>query len=85
MEISKESKNSNNFKLINIRDIENSAFRTKKKTFVSEINPHIIRRNIQREQYIWFGVYDNLLRNKHMINSIKKCRDPSLPLVIYFN
>jgi hypothetical protein len=74
-------KNSNNFKLINIRDIESSAFRTQKKPFVSEINPHVIRRNIQREQYIWIGVYDNLIRNKHMINTIKKCKDTSLPLV----
>ena len=70
----------NNYKIISINEIENSKFKTKKKSFVSEINPHLIRRNIQKEQYIWFGVYDELLRNKLLINQIKKCKDTSLPL-----
>jgi hypothetical protein len=69
-----------NFKIIDINEIEGSTFKTKKKSFVSEINPHLIRRNIQKEQYIWFGVYDSLLRNKNLVNGIKKCRDNSLPL-----
>lgn len=60
-------------------NIESSAFKTKKKTFVSEIDPHAIRRKVQKEKYIWLGVYDELLRNKHLINLMKKCADPSLP------
>jgi hypothetical protein len=75
MEHNKENKN------ISIEDIEGSAFKTTKKTFVSDINPHLIRRNIQKEQYIWFGVYDHLTRNKLLIETIKKCTDASLPLV----
>jgi len=69
-----------NVKIIDISEIEGSTFKTKKKTFVSDINPHLLRRNIQKENYIWFGVYDGLLRNKNIISYIKKCRDTSLPL-----
>lgn len=87
-EISKNSNQENrenpvsnkNLKIIDINEIEGSTFKTKKKSFVSDINPHLIRRNIQKEQYIWFGVYDGLLRNKNLISYIKKCRDNSLPL-----
>ena len=66
---------------LSIEDLEGSAFKTTKKAFVSDINPHEIRRKIQQEQYIWFGVYDHLTRNKLIIENIKKCTDPSLPLV----
>jgi hypothetical protein len=84
-EISKNTKQDNptsykNLKIIDINEIEGSTFKTKKKSFVSDINPHVIRRNIQKEQYIWFGVYDGLLRNKNLISYIKKCKDNSLPL-----
>lgn len=71
----------NQIKVLNIDNIDGSTFQTKKKSFISEINPHLIRRNIQKEQYIWFGVFDDLLRNKCMLKAIKKCRDTSLPLV----
>jgi hypothetical protein len=74
MENNKERKN------ISLEDLEKSEFKTTKKTFVSDINPHLIRRNIQKEQYIWLGVYDHLSRNKLMIESIKRCTDTSLPL-----
>lgn len=72
--------NSQNLKVININEIEGSTFKTKKKSFISEINPHMVRRNIQKEQYVWFGVYDDLTRNKLMINNMKKCKDSSFPL-----
>ncbi len=71
----------NQIKVLNIDNIDGSTFQTKKKSFISEINPHLIRRNIQKEQYIWFGVFDELLRNKCMLKAIKKCRETSLPLV----
>ena len=71
----------NQFKVLNIDNIDGSTFQTKKKSFISEINPHLVRREIQKEQYIWFGVFDDLLRNKCMLKAIKKCRDTSLPLV----
>jgi hypothetical protein len=69
-----------NVKIINYDEIEGSTFKTKKKSFVSEINPHLVRRNIQKEQYIWFGVYDQLLRNKLLVSNLKKCKDSSFPL-----
>jgi hypothetical protein len=75
-----QSEQNNNLKIININEFESSQFKTKKKSFISDINPHMLRRNIQKEQYIWFGVYDELLRNKLLINQLKKCRDSSLPL-----
>jgi hypothetical protein len=65
----------------NVENLESSALKTTKKTFVSDFNPHLARRKIQQEQYVWFGVYDHLSRNKLMIESIKKCTDSSLPLV----
>jgi cephalosporin-C deacetylase-like acetyl esterase len=74
----------NQIKVLNIDNIDGSTFQTKKKSFISEINPHLIRRNIQKEQYIWFGVFDDLLRNKCMLKAIKKCKDTSLPLVNIF-
>ena len=78
---SNPNNNQNNFKIINLDEFDSSNFKTKKKTFDPEINPHIIKRNIQKVQYIWLGVYDQLLRNKHIIQAIKKCKDTSLPLV----
>lgn len=67
-------------KIVNVDEIEGSTFKTKKKSFVSEINPHLVKRNIQKEEYIWFGVYDQLLRNKILISNLKKCKDAALPL-----
>jgi hypothetical protein len=69
----------NKLKIINVDDIDSSTYKTKKKSFVSEINPREIRRNIQREGHIWFGVYDELMRNKFLINEIKKCKDNIIP------
>src|SRR5690349_11788512 len=75
-----EKKGNSDIKIINVDEIEGSTFKTKKKSFVSEINPHLAKRNIQKEQYIWFGVYDQLLRNKVLISYLKKCQDSALPL-----
>ena len=60
--------------------IENSNLKTKKKSFVSEVDPHMMKRKIQKEKYIWFGVYDELLRNKNIIKFISKCKDTTLPI-----
>ena len=72
MEINKKKEelqiNKSNVKILNTDEIDSDTFKTKKKSFVSEINPHLIRRNIQKEEYIWYGVYDELVRNKIMIN-----------------
>ena len=46
---------------------DNSNLKTKKKSFVSEVDPHMIKRKVQRERYLWFGVYNELLRNKNII------------------
>lgn len=81
---SNKPESQNNIKFVNIDNIEGSTFKTKRKSFISEINPHLVRRTIQKEQYIWFGVFDDLLRNKFMLKAIKKCRDTSLPLVKKF-
>ena len=78
-----QKENLNQFKILNIDNIDGSTFKTKRKSFISEINPHLARRTIQKEQYIWFGVFDDLLRNKYMLKAIKKCRDTALPLVLY--
>lgn len=59
---------------------DNSNLKTKKKSFVSEVDPHLIKRKIQRERYIWFGVYNELLRNKNIIKVLQKCKDSTLPI-----
>ena len=64
----------------NNNDLENSILRTKKKTFLSEVDPHLIKRKIQQERYIWFGVYNELLRNKNIIKILQKCKDTSIPI-----
>ena len=61
-------------------DLENSILRTKKKTFLSEVDPHLIKRKIQQERYIWFGVYNEFLRNKNIIKILQKCKDTSIPI-----
>lgn len=76
--------NQTQYKVINVDNIDGSTFKTKRKSFISEINPHLVRRTIQKEQYVWFGVYDDLLRKKCIIKAIKKCKDASLPLVTNF-
>lgn len=76
-----QKENHNQFKILNIDNIDGSTFKTKRKSFISEINPHLMRRSIQKEQYIWFGVYDELLRKKCILKALKKCRDTALPLV----
>lgn len=68
-------------KVLNMENIDGSTFKTKKKSFVSEINPHLMRRTIQKEQYVWFGVVDDLLRKKCILKALKKCKDTALPLV----
>ena len=84
-ENNKPKENQNQYKVINIDNIDGSTFKTKRKSFISEINPHLVRRTIQKEQYVWFGVFDDLLRKKCVIKAIKKCKDASLPLVYFFN
>jgi len=61
--------------------VTDSTLKTKKKTFVSEQNPNLIKRNDQKDTYIWFRVYDQLMRNKHMVTMLSKCSDTSIPLV----
>ena len=65
---------------VNNNYLENSNFRTKKKAFISEVDPHLLKRKIQQERYIWFGVYNELLRNKNIIKILHKCKDSSLPI-----
>lgn len=69
-----------NYKIVNMDELEGSTFKTKKKSFVSDVNPHLARRNFQKDEYIWLGTYDELMRNKNIINSLKKCSDTSFPL-----
>lgn len=59
---------------------DNSNLKTKKKSFVSEVDPHMIKRKVQRERYLWFGVYNELLRNKNIIKILQKCKDTTLPI-----
>jgi len=61
--------------------LTDSNLQTKKKSFVSEVNPNLIKRNDQKDTYMWFGVYDQLMRNKHIVNMLSKCQDTTLPLV----
>ena len=64
----------------NNNELENSNLKTKKKPFLSEVDPHLIKRKIQQEKYIWFGVHNELLRNKNIIKLIQKCKDSSIPI-----
>ena len=58
----------------------NSELKTKKKEFINKIDPHNLKRLIQKERCIWFGVHNELLRTKNMIKLIEKCKDKSLPI-----
>ena len=58
----------------------NSELKTKKKEFINKIDPHSLKRLIQKERYIWFGVHNELLRNKNMIKLLEKCKDKSIPI-----
>ena len=65
---------------LNIIEYNNSELKTKKKEFINKIDPHNLKRLIQKERYIWFGVHNELLRNKNMIKLIEKCKDKTLPI-----
>lgn len=65
---------------LNAKDYNNSELKTKKKEFVNKVDPHNLKRLIQKERCIWFGVHNELLRNKNMIKLIEKCKDKSLPI-----
>ena len=58
----------------------NSELKTKKKEFINKIDPHKLKRLIQKERYVWLGVHNELLRNKNMIKLLEKCKDKSLPI-----
>ena len=64
----------------NFNELEDSNLKTKKKSFISEVDPNIIKRKIQQEKYIWYGVHNELLRNKNIIKAIQQCNDPSIPI-----
>ena len=65
---------------LNILNYNESDIKTKKKDFVNKVDPHNLKRLIQKERYVWFGVHNELLRNKNMIKLIEKCKDKSLPI-----
>ena len=60
---------------LNVIEYNNSELKTKKKEFVNKVDPHNLKRLIQKERCIWFGVHNELLRNKNMIKLIEKCKD----------
>ena len=64
----------------NFNELEDSNLKTKKKSFISEVDPNIIKRKIQQEKYIWYGVHNELLINKNIIKAIQKCNDTSIPI-----
>ena len=69
-----------NNKLKIIEYNNNSELKTKKKEFINRVDPHNLKRLLQKERCIWFGVHNELLRNKNMIKLIEKCKDKSLPI-----
>jgi len=78
--IKPENTDSDNYNLNVIEYNDNSELKTKKKDFINKIDPHNLKRLIQKEKCIWFGVHNELLRNKNMIKLIEKCKDKSLPI-----
>ena len=77
--IDDESDN-NKLNIIEYNNDNNSELKTKKKEFINKVDPHNLKRLIQKERCIWFGVHNELLRNKNMIKLIEKCKDKSLPI-----
>ena len=80
-EFKKDNKEIDNNNNLNIKEYnDESDLKTKKKDFVNKVDPHNLKRLIQKEKCIWFGVHNELLRNKNMIKLIEKCKDKSLPV-----
>ena len=65
---------------IKINENSDAELKTIKKDFMNKVEPHNLKRLIQKEKCIWFGVHNELLRNKNMIKLIEKCKDKSLPI-----
>ena len=63
-----------------INENSDAELKTIKKDFMNKVEPHNLKRLIQKEKCIWFGVHNELLRNKNMIKLIEKCKDKSLPI-----
>lgn len=82
MNTSKSSSDNLPIKIVNLDEKdENNILQTKKKSLFTDINPHLIRRNLQKEECVWLGVYDILMRNKRMIQILQNCEDKTIPLV----
>ena len=54
-----EDNDSNNLNIIEYNN--NSELKTKKKEFINKVDPHNLKRLIQKEKCIWFGVHNELL------------------------
>ncbi|CDW74321.1 UNKNOWN [Stylonychia lemnae] len=59
------------------RDVQTTI----KKEFVSNMNPHYLKRRDQMlNDYVWYAAYDDDLLNDNMLRNIKKCGDKTFPL-----
>jgi len=47
-----------------------------------EINPHELKRNSQKEKYIWYGAYEATLFQLTLMGILKNTDDPSPPMVL---
>ena len=52
----------------------NSELKTKKKEFINKIDPHNLKRLIQKERYVWLGVHNELLINLIFLYSKYHCK-----------
>jgi len=70
----------NTTKMLNNTEYADSQFPTEKKDFKSKINPHILKRNDQKQNWVWFGTYIHWISNHEMAQVIQRCpEDTSMP------
>ena len=65
-----------------MENIRSSGSETVKKQMLTTVDPIALNRQYQKGKYVWLATYDNLTRNKNIIEVIKLCTDTILPLVL---
>ena len=46
-----------------------------------EVNPHELKRNAQRDKYLWYAAYETTLFQGDLMRILKNTDDPALPMV----
>lgn len=71
------TKEADNTKIQEKSVYDDSQFPTEKKDFKSDMNPHKLKRDYQKETYVWFGTYNKWMASDDIIRDIRTWQEDS--------